>query len=297
MSQPRRRREEQHPLFNTTYTLHTLGPLFSFPALTPAALAPHSKRLLQHLRGDVVRGVTIPTSEQAQLSRAGKLLQCTWSALPRIPAAGEEEEQQEEEEAEAEVTGVRIELVHENASYTALLLGLTPSEQKVKKEFTSLPLLLTRMPSPLREPLLKYLATTFDVLLRPLPLPDLLLRECLDAYIAKSAGGGAKDVVLTFVPGGEGVEGLKRVTITVDGEDVARLHARVAEGESWLGLLGEQLESVSGLRLTEVDLVKVAAGGFVLATEGRGKFFEGGAKATRWVLGRVLKEAAGRGGG
>jgi hypothetical protein len=274
--------EEPHPLFNTTYTLHTLTPLFSFPALTTAALKPHAKRFLQLLRGDVLRGVTIPgnSSEKSQLSRAGKLLRCSWTPLPPIPGEA--------------ITGVRIDLEHENTIYTALLLGSSPARTTEKEAFTNLPLLFTRMPTPLREPLLRYLSTTFDTLPLALALPDALLRDCLDSYIAESGGGGGKEVILTFAPRSQ-TEGLKRVSITVEGEDVSRFHDRVQGEEGWLAVLAGHLESVSGLRLGEVSLVKVAVGGFVLAAEGKGKFFGGGGEATRQVVEKVLKEAAGRG--
>jgi hypothetical protein len=273
--------EEPHPLFNTTYTLHTLTPLFSFPDLTSAALKPHAKRLIQLLRGDVLRGVNIPgnSSEKSQLSRAGKLLRCSWTPLPPIPREA--------------MTGVRIDLEYENTIYTALLLG-SPARMTEKEAFTNLPLLLTRMPTPLREPLLRYLSTTFDTLPLPLALPEALLRDCLDSYIAETGGGGGKDVILTFAPRGQ-AEGLKRVSITVEGEDVSRFHDRVEGEEGWLGVLAGHLESVSGLKLGEISLVKVAVGGFVLAAEGKGKFFEGGGEATRRVVEKVLKEAAGRG--
>jgi hypothetical protein len=272
-----------HPIYNTTYTLHALPPLFSFPALTPSALKPHAKRLLQLFRGENLRGIALPPteSEQAQLSRAGRLLSCIWTPLSSF--ADEENDS---------LIGTKIDVKYENVSYTALLVS--DGREATKEEFTRLPLLLSRLPSPLRSQLLDYLATNFDTLPLPLGLPETLLRRCLDEYIAASQGGGGNDVVLTFAGKGEG---LKRVTVTITAEDVEKFWRRgeaggEKSGEGFLRTLGGHLENAMGLRIEEVVLVKIATGGFVLAVEGKAKFFETGGSA---VVGKVLQEA-GRGG-
>ncbi|KAF8250755.1 hypothetical protein K440DRAFT_639250 [Wilcoxina mikolae CBS 423.85] len=267
---------EPHPIYNTTYTLYALPPLFSFPALTSSALKPHAKRLLQLFRGENLRGIALPppSTEQAQLSRAGRLLSCTWTPLPSFAD-------------EDDPIGIRIDVKYENASYTTLLMS--DGRGAAKEGFTRLPLLLSRLPSSLRSQLLDYLATNFDILPLPLELPETLLRQCLDEYITASRGGGGKDVVLTFAGKGEG---LKRVTITVASEDVEKFWRRGEgggeDGAGFLRTLGGHLESAMGLRIEEVVLVKATTGGFVLAVEGKGKFFEGGGSA---VVEKVLQEA------
>ncbi|KAI5842677.1 kinetochore complex Sim4 subunit Fta1-domain-containing protein, partial [Tricharina praecox] len=243
-----------HPLYNTTYTLHALTSLYKFPALTAAALKPHSRRLLQRLRGDSLRGVTLPTNTtDPSLSRAGKLLSVTWLPLHPEPPA---------------TRGVHIELTYESASYTALLIG-SDSGPAEPEGFMRLPLLMSRMPSLLRETLLSYLTTTFDILVLPVALEDELLRRALDMYVDCLEGGGGKSVVMAFAPT-EG-EGLKRVEITIEAADVGGFWQRRGEG-GFLEALGRHCLDAMGLRLEEVALVKVATGGFVLAAEGKGKF-------------------------
>jgi hypothetical protein len=132
--------------------------------------------------------------------------------------------------------------------------------------------------------LLEYLETNFDTLPLPLQLPEALLRGCLEGYVAETGGGG-REVALIF--GGK-AEGLKRITITLSGEDVAGFWQR-REGGRFLDVLGGHLEEVMGLRIDEVELQKVASGGFVMAVEGKVKFFEGGGEA---VIEAVFQEAA-----
>jgi len=253
-----------HLLYNTTYTLHSVTPLYNFPALTAAALKPHSRRLQQLLRGDSLRGVALPDTSDPSLSRAGKLISVAWLPLPAEPPAAR---------------GIHIEIIYEAASYTALLIGDDGGEEP--EGFTRLPLLMSRMPSPLRERLMSYLTTMFDVLVLPVVLGDELLRRALDTYVDRLEGSGGKSVVLLFAP--SEAEGLKRVEITVGAGDVGSFWQR--RGESgFLEVLGRHCLEAMGIKLDEVELVKVATGGFVLAGEGKGKFFEGEAGSEILVL-------------
>lgn len=243
-------------------------------------------------RGENLRGVALPPthSEQAQLSRAGKLLSCVWAPLPPyLPRDdGDDDDDDGEHGSGHKLIGVKIDVVYENASYTALLVS--DGQAPTAGGFTRLPLLLSRLPGPLRQQLLDYLAVNFDTLPLPLELPQTLLRQGLDGFVAESRGGGGKDVVLTFAGKGEG---LRRITITVDADDVRQFwrHGVGKGGGGFLKALGEHLESVMGLRIGEVELVKVATGGFVLAVEGKAKFFEGrGSSMAAMVL-----EQAGKG--
>ncbi|KFY62929.1 hypothetical protein V496_04329, partial [Pseudogymnoascus sp. VKM F-4515 (FW-2607)] len=119
--------------------------------------------------------------------------------------------------------GVIIEIVYEKANYTAILLrDITASDTtnsvNVGGEFTHLPLLLTRLPPPLRTTLLDFLATRFDTRASPLHLSSSFLKGALGGYIdALTAGGGdvkgaVGDVVVSLAfpseraGGGEGGE-------------------------------------------------------------------------------------------
>lgn len=251
-----------HPLYNTTYTLHTLTPLHNLPA--PTALAPHARRLLNQLRASTLRGVDLaPANTPA--ARTGALQQCTWTPLP-VPHAG-----------------LQLTLAYEHQTYAALFLGDGPHY----------PLLLTRMPAAQRAALVAFLAAEFDTLPLPLALPDALLRVAVNCYVGATRGARGGEVALSFAPR-VGAPALKRVAITVASEDVHGFWQRGESGGGFLGALGAHLEEAVGLRVHEVDLVKVALGGFVLASEGKAKFCAGDG-AVEEVIALVMQEAAGRG--
>ena len=88
-------------------------------------------------------------------------------------------------------------------------------------------------------------------------------------------------------------EGLGRITITVVAEDVRQFWRRGSGrgDKGFSNALEEHLPSAIGFRIRTVELVKAATGGFVLAVEGKAKFFEGrGSSMVAMVL-----EQAGKG--
>jgi hypothetical protein len=270
-----------HKIYNKSYTLSRLSPLHSFPTLTPALLAPHAKSLLTAIRGDVLRGVRIAAdaSSTAQLSRAGKLLSCDWTILASFDPSS------------SSSYGVAIEIVYENTSFTALLL---PSDQegvpRAKPGFTNLPLLMTRMPRSLRETLAGYLESTFDCVVAPLSLDDGLLRRALEQFVGDREGAvGGQGVALTFAP--RKGRGLRAVTVTVESADVRRFWIRDRRG--FLKALGRHLSQKVGMAIEGMDLVKVAAEGWVLGggREGKWKALDLDEKeAVEKVLGLVIAE-------
>ncbi|KFY82662.1 hypothetical protein V498_08510, partial [Pseudogymnoascus sp. VKM F-4517 (FW-2822)] len=220
-----------YPLYNTTYTLHRLSPLHAFH---PSLLPTHSTALHEILTGSTLRGVRIGLSPtDAALSRAGALQRVSMRPLrspdawDAVHAALRDDTAVLDEEGG---WGVIIEIVYERANYTAILLrDITASSVNDGGEFTHLPLLLTRLPPPLRTTLLDFLATRFDTRASPLHLSSAFLKGALGGYIdALIAGGGdvkgaVGDVVvsLAFPTGdvGEGGE-LKSIDITIPRADL-----------------------------------------------------------------------------
>ncbi|KAI5810504.1 kinetochore complex Sim4 subunit Fta1-domain-containing protein [Pyronema omphalodes] len=252
-----------HPIFNTTWSTFTLPALYNLP-LSARSLNPHSQRFLQLLHGQNTRSIPLPsTTTTATTTRSGTLQSCLWELLP------------------APYPGIIITLTYEQATYSSLLLS---DGGRSKSGFTRVPLLLSRFPGEIRGVLLEYLATNFDTLPLGLGFSEGVLRGCLEGYVA-GTGGGGKDVALVFAGR---AEGLRRISVTLSGEDVAGFWER-RDGGRFLDVLGRHLEDVMGLRIDEVELVKVASGGFVMAVEGKVKFFEGGGEA---VIEAVLQEAA-----
>lgn len=256
-----------HPLYNTTYTLHRLSPLHAFPLLTSATdLTHHAKSLLSILRGDVLRGVRVRDDADDALGYAGRLKSVTWEALSPP-------EHNSDDDDDFDPRGVVITLVYEKAAYTSLLLAAPSSS--LAGPFTSLPLLLTRLPKSLRETLLAYLAATFDTLPSPLPLDSGALRNMLEAWLAADAGSG-KDVQLVFEAP---VPSLKAITITVPRGDVPRfvkrgkgLQGEVEQGGEgpFFAALRHYASTTMGLDIAVLGVMKVACGGFVLGAGAHG---------------------------
>ncbi|KAL0638203.1 hypothetical protein Q9L58_002819 [Maublancomyces gigas] len=278
-----------YPLYNTTYTLHRLSPLHAFPALTSTIdLTHHAKSLLSILRGDVLRGVRVRddnNDDNDALSRAGKLKSVTWESLPSPSRWLQEPDDSDSDpdpdtDADTHPQGIVITFVYEKSVYTSLLLlsHLVAPATEVD-EFTSLPLLLTRLPKSLRATLLSYLASTFDTLPLPLPLDSGTLKKLLEAWLEctfsdddkSSSGGVGKDIQIVF---SAPVASLKAITITVPRADVGGFFHRgkrmVAAGEgeegegAFFGALRHYTRAVMGLDIAVLGVMKIACGGFVL---------------------------------
>lgn len=265
-----------YPLYNTTYTLHRLSPLHAFPALTSATdLTHHAKSLLSILRGDVLRGVRVRDDADAEdaLGRAGRLKSVAWEALPPMERDDDDDDDDDDSDDNFDPQGVAITFVYERAAYTSLLLA-APSAS-LASPFTSLPLLLTRLPKSLRETLLAYLAAMFDTLPSPLPLDSGTLKNMLEAWLAADPGPG-KDVQLVFEAP---VPSLKAITITVPRADVVRFVKRgnglqkeqEQGGEGpFFTALRYYASTAMGLDIAALGVMKVACGGFVLGVGANG---------------------------
>ncbi|KAI9816237.1 MAG: hypothetical protein M1827_001838 [Pycnora praestabilis] len=203
-----------YPLYNTTYTSHRLSPLYLGDAtptlLDDATLAKHSRRLNDILKGNIVLGVQIGNGVGGDegLGRAGFFQSCRWTVLKneRAWAVVERRQFAEEEDADpesrdeedasdvGELAGVMIEVRYERATYMGLMLR-NPEASEISAEFIHLPLLLLRMPGPLKEILLDYLATTFDTRVSPMILPPDFLSWSLERFLGDLTGNGDRQDV------------------------------------------------------------------------------------------------------
>ncbi|KAL4944500.1 kinetochore complex Sim4 subunit Fta1-domain-containing protein [Aspergillus oleicola] len=147
-------------------------------------------------------------SSAGGLSALGALQSCTWEVISSLDFL---EREDEEDEDAKEPTGLLITLSYENSTYRAALLSL-PSDTKSKpglqsqsqlpqkrkrgrpslrsstsnsnsKTSTTLPLLLTRLPKPLREGLISFLATNFDTYVSALRISSAGLAGLLEGYV------------------------------------------------------------------------------------------------------------------
>ncbi|KAF3065916.1 putative siroheme synthase protein [Daldinia childiae] len=204
--------------FNTTFTTYRVSPLYvGKQKLTPARLQLLSKRLRDALVGDVVRGVQVGLDSDAELGRTGALYAVEWRWIDAEKILGgsrregsvELGERQMRADAGGKQRVLSIELRYENARFSALLLSDLSEDESIpgsnyqpswtwqtdnnsgprlgeddQTAFLHLPLLLFRMPAPLKSVLIDFLSNTFDCRVSPLALGTQTLVSSWEAWLS-----------------------------------------------------------------------------------------------------------------
>ncbi len=226
-----------YPLYNRTYTLYRLSPLHhgDAPLLHDRCLNTHAKRLKEQLKGDNVRGVQVDFAAAEDITRLGPLEECTWQLLGDEDAWIDHYRQSAEPDASQltsstspnKARGAQVSLEYEKQSYNALLLrdpGVTSSPDG----FTSLPLLLVKMPGPVRDIFLNYLRTAFDANVVALNLPSTFITSTLETYLKHLSAATSTQTILHLIrqlhvqlafPGSTSL--LKHVEVTIAASDVS----------------------------------------------------------------------------
>lgn len=202
------------PFFNTTFSTHRVSPLYVGPReLDEARLDELASRLRDTLVGDVVRGVQIGLeSTQTPVGQVGPLRQIKirWfraadvlgDAAPEQPTRdvrkGKKRAAKARQERDTSTEqGLWVHIRHENAAYNALLLPAgetspasgwaTSNAHKDTKandeHFVKLPLLLLRMPQPLKIIISEWLSSTFDCRVSKVALGTRTLVNIWEAWI------------------------------------------------------------------------------------------------------------------
>ncbi|KAI8626522.1 hypothetical protein F5Y19DRAFT_219158 [Xylariaceae sp. FL1651] len=224
--------------FNTTFSTSRVSPLYiGDEPLSAARLQILSRRLRDTLVGDVVRGVQVGLESDVTLGRTGALERVEWrwsdmDTLLSIPpnrdggAAGAGLDGRDEPARRArrkrEKRVLCLQLEYENVTFSALLLPAldqnergnvsqsrssswtwdTGPEDGDQNAFVQLPLLLSRMPAPLKAVVVDFLSSTFDCRISPLHLGTRTLIRSWERWIQHSgvADGRVlnKDVALTL---------------------------------------------------------------------------------------------------
>ncbi|KAJ5329954.1 hypothetical protein N7452_010344 [Penicillium brevicompactum] len=171
----------EHPdlfqLFNTSWTIHRLSPLHHGKDCetllgNEVALKAYETRLREHLTGEVLAGVQADTiADDGALAKTGALNECLWQ--PISPS-------REMSESQGVLQGILVTLEYENITYKAALLTDSSNDRKGS---TSLPLVLTRFPTALRQTFLAFLSANFDTYTSPLRLPSNFICVGLETYI------------------------------------------------------------------------------------------------------------------
>lgn len=192
-------RNSQYPLYGYTYNLYRLSPLYNrkAPLLHHASLAMHARRMREILKGDVVRGVQVDVLVEGSIASLGPLEDCTWDLIgdetawnnTQKPADTDEDaddlSQLDTREIQPEdARGILIRLKYATSMYTAMLLK-DPKETKSPQGFTYLPLLLLRMPTPLRNVIIEQISSTFDTRVSPMRLRPFFLLNSFESLLAR----------------------------------------------------------------------------------------------------------------
>lgn len=279
-----------YPLYNKTYTLFRLSPLHhgDTPLLAEPTLRGHAKRLKEQLKGDSVRGVQVDFASAEETARLGPLDDCSWDPVGDEDAWIDRYQQPADADAlqlslalgPDKARGIEVSLDYEKQSYNALLLrdpGLTASPQG----FTSLPLLLVRMPGPIREIFLNYLRTTFDAHVAPLRLPSPFITSSLETYFkhlsAPSSTQSIPDVIRSLqiqLAFPNTTHLLKHIDISIAGADVAGFVSRgmamqKSHPRPFTAALSTYLKKHLALDMAhpKVQISKISCSSFHLSTE------------------------------
>ncbi|KAI1332362.1 kinetochore complex Sim4 subunit Fta1-domain-containing protein [Xylariaceae sp. FL0255] len=219
--------------YNTTFSTFRVSPLYvGKEPLSTARLETLSRRLRDTLVGDVVRGVQVALEpSDGTLGRTGALEKVEWrwrsvQSLLAIPSRKASSDQ--DNRAQRKKRALCLRLIYENVSFSALLLpslddatddndvgdngpswtwGNANTNQKDgdddgslgKKAFIHLPLLLTRMPTPLKSVITEFLSTNFDCRVSPLHIGTRTLIRSWERWVANVGHRSlTKDVALTL---------------------------------------------------------------------------------------------------
>ncbi|KAL6803232.1 kinetochore complex Sim4 subunit Fta1 domain-containing protein [Trichoderma sp. SZMC 28013] len=209
--------------FNTTFSTHRVSPLYiGAQKLDQARLDRLAHRLRDTLVGDVVRGVQIGLeATDTPMGQVGPLKAVTFRWFQATDILGDKSSESWGELSDEQAKGLWIELRHENAAYVALLLPGFSQKQKApttpaasmwsmdidqpeigeadSSQFLRLPLLLLRMPQPLKAVIGEWLSTTFDCRVTKLNLGTRTLVGVLEGWIQETGLPRAEsDLVLTL---------------------------------------------------------------------------------------------------
>jgi hypothetical protein len=193
-----------YPLYGSTFSLYRTSPLYHGANHIFNDLDLHARRLRENLAGDRARSLLL-TDLQPELAGTGSLESCEWTLL------GDEATWERQHEApddtatdSTDALGLRVNLRFERAKYTALLIG-EHSKMSSTPGFTSLPLLLIRMPATLRELFLDFLSTTFDTRVSTMKLRSSFLSSSLEGLLQQAVPDGDEDPVLDLESLSKGV--------------------------------------------------------------------------------------------
>lgn len=279
-----------YPLYNRTYNLYRTSPLHhgETPLLDEKTLRYHAKRLKEQLKGDNVRGVQVDFASAEDIAKLGPLEECSWEVVGdedawidrHLQDANRDASQISTSAASARARGIHVSLEYEKQSYNALLLH-DPDVIQSPHGFTSLPLLLVKMPGPVREIFLNYIRTSFDAHIAPLKLHSSFITASLETFFknlsSSTSTQSIRDVIrqlhvqLSF-PNTTAL--LKHIEVTIAGSDVSGFVSRGklikdAHDKPFTAALASYIEKHLAIDIanSNVQVSRISCNSFNLTTE------------------------------
>jgi hypothetical protein len=305
---------QQYPLYNTTFSLYRISPLYTGNTFqfSNAALHQHARRFRDILAGDVLRGVRVGLGpEDNVLARVGALQTVTWKLLQEEEAwAAEDETELGNDDTTISLAvnrGILVTVTYEKMAYRAILLSARrgvnydetmDSAREDDDGFQRFPLLLSKMPGPLRETFADYLSTTFDARVSALRLSSTYLTDTFEKYLGDISIGDDGEVlevtersrslrnVIKEVAVYLGFDlpdvsdSLKTIDIQIAREDLPKLIMKGLQigkqgtsSNPFLDALTLYIKVHLSLNMADerVKVLRIACGAFVLGGEGRVK--------------------------
>lgn len=190
-----------YPLYDSTFQLYRLSPLYNGQSPLLDNLNLHTRRLRQILSGNGPAAINLSDDLNAR-GNSGHLKSCSWELLgdeSQWERAHQEEPDEDEismieEVSSRDARGAHISLEYERGKHCAVLLGDATKKHSIPG-FTNLPLLLVRMPASLRDILLNYFTTTFDARISLMKLRSTFLTSSLERILERdgAAAGALSD--------------------------------------------------------------------------------------------------------
>ncbi|KAF2231089.1 hypothetical protein EV356DRAFT_452622 [Viridothelium virens] len=295
-------RATTYPLYNSTYTVFRISPLYhgnlrggSKPPLSPEGLQFHSRQLRDSLSGNFIRGVGIA---QTHHDYADTLQDCSWSLLGNETHWDQDPDPESDAPAltSEDARGIYIQLRYEKSTHCAMLLRDPAKIPEDYPEFTTLPLLLLRMPASVRESLLNYLQLNFDCNVSPHNLQSI--DATLERFVSTVSHHASSWSQFIHHPNLSEILGnvqvqisfpsvaplLKNMDMTIAATDVMPfleqgklLIAKQPQlhGHPFMTALGHYLDEHLALRLDHKDIhvSKIVCSVFALSADGKIKIF------------------------
>ena len=298
--------------YSRSYTLHRLSPLHftsSYTLLSETQLQAHARRFHNSIKGNILRGIITEPSSKAEATKWGMLKDSRWSLLKRNqgqPFRADTEDQSSDVEIGSitDLWGIQIEVEYEKMVHVAFMLRNDRVHHLNDERELHLPLLLTHMPTFIRDLLIQYLTTAFDIRAEVMRLSSDSLGQLLDCFIDTASKCGpdglvklVKDVHISVgfrppiapslrnldvairkndVPGflNHGIKSIKIKECDVNGREAKRWKSsRLKTVGPFMTAFDEYMRTHLAMNLGHegIHISKISCGGIMLSKEGKAR--------------------------